>query len=69
MISFKIGKYTISKKAIRHIILACFGTGIIIGANLAAPVLSVPIVFLFTISIWLPLIKGIREGISKEIQT
>jgi len=65
---FKIGQYIISKKAILHIIVGCFGTGIIIGANIAADVLSAPIVFLFIIPIWLPLIKGIREGISKESQ-
>lgn len=68
MISLKIGQYNISKKVIRHIIFGCFLTGIIIGANIAADVLSAPIVFLFIIPIWLPLIKGIREGISKENQ-
>ncbi|MCZ4695308.1 hypothetical protein DWB61_10770 [Ancylomarina euxinus] len=66
--TIKIGHYIISKKAILHIILGCFGTGIIIGANIAANVLSAPIVFLFIIPIWLPLIKGIRDGISKENQ-
>ncbi|MGZ2370549.1 hypothetical protein ACXR6G_12250 [Ancylomarina sp. YFZ004] len=68
MISFKIGQYIISKKAILHIIFGCFGTGMIIGANIAADVFSAPIVFLFVIPIWFPLIKGIREGISKESQ-
>ncbi len=66
MISLKICQYIISKKAILIFILGCFGTGIVIGANIAADTFSGPIVFLFIIPIWFPLINGIKKGIYKE---
>ncbi|MRT94001.1 hypothetical protein [Ancylomarina sp. 16SWW S1-10-2] len=66
MISFKIGKYTISRKAILIFLLGCFLTGIMIGVNMASKAFSTPIVFLFILPIWFLLLRGIKSGISKD---
>jgi hypothetical protein len=66
MISFKIGKYTISKKAILIMLLGCFLTGVMIGANIAGEAFSTPVLLLFILPIWLLLSRGIRRGIHKE---
>jgi len=69
MNSIKTGHLVFYKRAILTLVFGCFVTGIVIGANIAADVFSAPIVFLFIIPTWLPLIKGIRKGIRIEKQS
>jgi len=66
MISFKIGKYTISKKAILIFILGCFLTGIMIGVDIASQEFSGSILFIFIIPIWFLLFRAIGRNIYKE---
>jgi len=47
-------------------VLGCFLTGIMIGANIAGEAFSTPVVLLFILPIWLLLFRGIRRGIHKE---
>jgi hypothetical protein len=66
MISFKIGQYVITKRAITILVLGCFLTGIMIGANIAGEAFSTQVVLLFILPMWLLLFRGIRRGIHKE---
>ncbi len=67
MISFKIGQYIISKKAILILLFGCFLTGILIGVNIASKAFSAPILFIFIVAIWISLYKAIGRNIYKEI--